>query len=294
MVIKKPDIFEYINYRLYLKDLYAYLKKETPGLNHLAINRQLGGSKNLLSDNKGSGVSRSYFSNILSGKTNIGGDKIDAFTKIFKLKNIEKKYFRTMVLYNQAKTDDDRDYFFQQIAILNKTPQKIVTIDQCDYYSSWYHSVIRAVLDLIDFKDDYQKLAKMIIPSITVKQAKESIRLLTRLKLVDKNEKGYFKPTNTAIIHDPKVSKTLINQYQLSTFNHIMKILSIDENKRDDKDFRCNTMTVSASQKGIEKISQKLMETRNEIRSIVAQDILPAEKVFQVNLTYFAMTKGKN
>ena len=39
--------------------------------------------------------------------------------------------------------------------------------DQYEFYSKWYHSAIRSLIDMYPFKDDYSWLAKNVYPPIT-------------------------------------------------------------------------------------------------------------------------------
>jgi uncharacterized protein (TIGR02147 family) len=60
------------------------------------------------------------------------------------------------------------------------------------YYRNWYNSIIRALLRIYEFNgDEYSALAKKIFPNITPKQAQEAVELLTDLKLIAPDERGF-------------------------------------------------------------------------------------------------------
>ena len=65
--------------------------------------------------------------------------------------------------------------------------------DQYEFISKWYHVVVRSLVDMYQFKNDYKWLAKMVNPPITVNQAKQSISLLERLGLIAKQKDSHVE-----------------------------------------------------------------------------------------------------
>ena len=62
-----------------------------------------------------------------------------------------------------------------------------------EYFSNWYHPVIRELVTMRDFNGDSKSLARMIRPPITVKQAQESVKLLLKLGLIEKQAANRYR-----------------------------------------------------------------------------------------------------
>jgi len=55
-----------------------------------------------------------------------------------------------------------------------------------------FHGVVRALLAVYDFNDNYAVLARKLYPALTEKQVKSSISLLLDLKLIKKMRRDFI------------------------------------------------------------------------------------------------------
>jgi uncharacterized protein (TIGR02147 family) len=270
-----PNIFDYIDFRKYLQDYYEKRKVLDPGFNHMYICHRLGQVK-----------SKSYFNNVVKSRMDVSATFIDRFISLLELKQDEAKYFRALVNYNQTTSAQEKEFFFDQIVRLNNTPRRILDKDTYAYYKEWYHTAIRALLDIVDFKNDYKALATSVSPPITLKQARDSISLLKRLAIISKNEKGFLKPTDRVLSTADIVSDAIVQQFQIKCLEHAKNVLV----KGSDQSHRNITLTISLSDKAYARVSGKVQEFKSEIRSIVQKDEEPATRVYHINLNMFPMS----
>jgi uncharacterized protein (TIGR02147 family) len=271
-----PVIFEYIDFRKYLKNYYTIRRSYDPSFSHASICRGLGQAN-----------ARSYFNNVVKGRVPITPTFIDRFIILFELKPDEAKYFRALVNYNQTMSPHEKEFFFDQLISLNRTPHRVVVKSAYEYYKEWYHSAIRALLDIIDFKDDYKALATRLCPQITLKQARDSIDLLKRLGIIGKNKRGYWKPTDKVIVSGDFIKDALVKQFQIKCLDHAKAVLSSDSEVKQ----RSVTLTVSLSDTAYERTIGRIQQFKAEIRSIMQKDESPATRVFHLNVNFFPMSK---
>ncbi len=270
-----PDIFQYIDFKKYLEDYYGERKKFDRGFTHTYICRRLG-QRN----------AKSYFNNIVKGRILLTPTFVDRFISLLELKSDESKFFRALVNYNQTKSPNEKEFFFDQIVRLNKTPHRIIDRDAYAYFKEWRHSAVRALLDVVDFKDDYKALASRLLPRMTIKEARDSIALLNRSDLIKQDERGFWKPSDKVVITGDFIKDAMVKQFQ-------MKCLDLAKNALADasvKENRNVTMTVSLSRKAYERISDRIKQFKLEIRSIVHKDEEKPEGVYQINLNFFPMS----
>src|SRR3954468_12495896 len=95
---KAKPIFDYGDYRTYLRESYALLKARDPKFSFRFFSR-LAGFK-----------SSSVLKDVMDGKRNIGRHNIPKFAKALKLEKHEAYFFEHLALLNQAKTLKDRQY----------------------------------------------------------------------------------------------------------------------------------------------------------------------------------------
>ncbi len=276
MNTKMPDIFEYINFRTYLADYYKIRKENEPGFTHTFICFRLGQVK-----------SKGYFNNVIKGRTNVTTTFINRFIELLELKGNQAHYFRALVNYNQTVCPAEKEYYFEQIIGLNKTPFMIVDKNTYQFYREWYHGAIRALLDIVDFDEDYRVITSRLYPAISLKQARESINLLKNLGLIKKNNNGFWKPTDKIIITGELIRDELIRQYQIKCCGLAQSVIA-DDLQRTHRNI---TMTISVSDTAYNKIIERLTGTKMEIRSIVHKDDCPATKVCHLNMNIFPMSQ---
>lgn len=275
---KLPSIFSYTDFRKFLDD-YQKARYEIDN----------GYSKSSLCMRMGLLNSRSYFNDVLKGKK-VTPDFIERFLGVLDLDPDESKYFRVLVKFNQAENSHERELYFRQLLSSNKTQKKIVDLKTYEFYREWYHVAIRTLLDTFDFSDNYTELAKKLIPQITIKQAKESIKLLDSLGLTSINENGFYKPTAKALTTEDFVKDELIRQYQLQCIELAGKALfSNDENPKE-----IYTNTISVSHTCLKKLQEELNKFKSVVCTLVNNDKNPADQVFQLNIQLFANSHREN
>ena len=71
-----------------------------------------------------------------------------------------------------------------------RVKESALRADSYDYFANWFTPVIRELVCLHDFKENYKNLASMVRPSILPSEAKAAVKLLVRLKLVRRQADG--------------------------------------------------------------------------------------------------------
>jgi len=266
-----PNIFEYNDFRKYLEDYQKSRYASDPAFSRSSICKSLGLPN-----------TRSFLTSIIKGQK-ITKTFVDRFIKLLELTKDEAKFFSVLVKFNQAEDAGEREIYFDQLIALNRTPKMILVKNSYAYYKNWYNSAIRAVLSIYDFKGNYKKLAKMVFPAITGKNAKDAVALLLKLKLIEKNRDGFYKPTAKSIATAPYVHDEIIKQYQLQCLDLAKNALV--KNHSLPQDISTNVLFVS--KEGYTRIQEKINSFRSEIRAIAHKDENPADRVYQLDVLFF-------
>jgi uncharacterized protein (TIGR02147 family) len=267
------DIYEYIDYRKLMKDLYEERKKQFPFFSYRYIAQKVGFS------------SAGFFVNVIQRKRNISSEFIFKFATVFKLKRPETEYFELLVLFDQAKSHDQKKYYFEKILSSKKSKIKVTDQQQYEFYSKWYYTAVREVLDIYKFDGDYAELAKRVSPPVTIAQAKRAVELLEQMGFIKKDDQGRFLQTDEFISTGYEAKSVAITNFLVSTMDLARQ--AIDRYPRDQRSM--STLTFSCSADGYRQIDERLKTFRREVLEIVRAD-KNRDRVYHVNFHVFPMS----
>lgn len=163
------NIYDYTDFRKFLRDRAKYLKSLKEPISYRYIGK-VSGFK-----------SPGFFSQILKGTCNLPNRFIPKIADVFQLKKRESSYFKLMVQYNQAQNHDGKKRYFGKMVEFKKGRVRTLEPEAYTFYDKWYYSAIRAIINYYRFDGNYTKLSKMVIPNISVSEAKKAIRVLQEL-----------------------------------------------------------------------------------------------------------------
>ena len=272
------NVFEYINYRQLLKDLYEAHKKKKPSFSYRYIGQKVGFK------------SAGFFSNILQGKRNISQNTIFRFAELFKFNKKETEYFELLVLYDQANQHSRKKYYFEKLLAMRKSKVHELTADQYMYFDKWYNVAIRELLNYIPFRGDYQQLARMLDPPISPTEARKSVELLKKLDLIEEKEDHTYQVTNKTVTTVPHIPLVAIHNFQLATMDLAKE--AIDRIPRDKRSI--STLTLSLSKEVYKEIEDKLAIFRREVLDLVKHDKNRIDRVYQFNFQIFPLAKERD
>ncbi len=266
-------IFLYTDYRDYLQDYFNAKKKKNPHFSHRYLCQKLG----LKSSN--------FMLLVMKGKRNISNDICFKLSMLFKHTQQEAAYFTNMVYFSQSKNYREKDQYWEKMVELRQKTKfgKIVEY-QYDYYNNWYTIFVREILPYLKKPIDYKALARLISPPITAPQARQSVKLLLKLGMIEETESGYIK-TDPVVKTEDKVNS-------LAVYNFHVKMSQLATEKlencyRGERNFSSCAMNISED--GYRRIVDKINEFRDQVMSICEQDS-GADRVYHMNVQVFPVT----
>ncbi|MBF0433135.1 MAG: TIGR02147 family protein [Fibrobacteria bacterium] len=181
-------IFKYINYRLFLADYYEEKKKTTRFFSYRFF-AQKAGIKSPV-----------FLKQVIEGDRNLTRPMIEKFINALGLNKKEAVFFRHLTEFNQARTAQEKqEHYSVMVTMTDYVKQHQLKSDQYSYFEKWYNCVIRELACLMDFQGDFSLLAKAVLPPITVREAKRSVELLQRLKLLKQMPDGRYRQIDASI-----------------------------------------------------------------------------------------------
>lgn len=274
------SLFSYTTYREYLHDYYVE-RKALDGFTYRAFAQMMGMN------------SSSWLLLLINGEKNLTVDSAVRISQALGHQTYETEFFISLVNFTQAKTIESRNHFFGEILAIKKrlSSRKKLGItmlaeNQYEYYAHWYHPVVRSLVSKIDFQDDYALLAEQLIPVITARQAKKSVKLLERIELLRRNAKGSWEQCEALLSTGDEVDSLSVINYHKQTAQ--MAAEAFDSCAKDERDISGITMGISAQDFNVIKTAIQLF--RKDMMKI-AQDSTNEDCVYQLNVQLFPMAR---
>lgn len=266
------NIFDFTRFRKYLAEYQERRQASEPTFSRTEFCNLLGLPN-----------TRSYFNDVVQGKR-VTDNMRERFINVIGLKGSEAKYFEAMIDFDQGKTAEVREQAFDAMMRLNKTPQAIVDPDSYEFFGNWYNSTVYAILEVMDVADDVSELAAKIFPPVSEKKLQASLKLMQKMNLVRKNERGFWKPTKDSLATVQQSKSQMILQFQKQCLE--LSKQALESAGKESRDMTTFTFSVSKNaQKQVETAAEKF---KAQIRRIVTADTEKPEIVEHINLHVFS------
>lgn len=275
MVKNRPHIFEYLDYRQFLKDMYAYYKNSNPIFSFRFFAKQAG----LKSTN--------YLKLVMEGERNLSSEAIYKFAGAFKLNKKEVPFFESLVFFAQAKSTEEKNRHYERIAETKCYNQvKEIESHQYDYFSHWHYVAIRELVGLKGFREDPQWINRKLGLNLSEAEIKKAIATLIKLNLVIRDDCKRLQQTEHKIVINPELSSLTILNYHKEMIKRAAH--SLENSATSNRDI--SALTVGISEAQYKKIQERINQFRHEVHAIAAESKDP-DAVYQLNFHLFNLSE---
>ena len=272
-------VFEYTNYREYLAAWLNEKKKSQPAFSYGLFARVAGFTD------------RGFLHNVIHGKRDLTKESLVKVSQAIGHSKAEAEYFENLVFFNKSPDLKTRGYFFEKLNNVKSNEKAAVKAlqtrkDQYDFYSQWYYSAIRSLIDMYPFAGDYNWLAKSVYPPISAREARKAVQLLEKLELIKKGKDNTYQLTDKSITTGNEIASLAVNNFHKSICDLAKNALeSVPADKRN-----VTSLTLGISEKTYQKICADIQTLRSKIVQMVREDET-ADRTYQLNFHLFPITK---
>ncbi len=272
------DVFTYTDYRKLLADYYQERKKHNPTFSYQVFAAKAGFPN------------RGFLYNVITGVKNLSKSSAVKLSQAIKLASSEADYFENLVSLNQAKNLRERNYFFEKLSAIKSGKPGSARVretrkEQHEFYSTWYLSAIRSLIDMHPFKDDYAWLAKNVYPPIKPKEAKKAVALLQKLGMIRKGGGDFYEVVDKTITAGKEIVQLGLLNFQRQTAELALK--AIEEMPRDKRNV--SGLTMGISRKTYETVCEEIRRFQSKLQVLAEQD-KEADNVYQLNFQFFPIS----
>ena len=258
--LKTVDIYNYFDYREYLRAAFACRKQAIKGFSHRRFSREAG----IASPN--------YLLRVLKGTRSLGNGYVARFCRALALNRNETRYFTTLVSFNTENDIDKKEKLLRDLLAL-RCRRGIFRINdkKLQFFSKWYYPVIRELAVILDCRDDFNLLARNCVPRITSQQAKNAIGYLLKNGFIKKEAGGRYIRTEPVISSGDEVRSTVLRNYHRQTL--AQSIEALDTVNLENRDI--SSLTLSVSRKTYFEMKKEIQEFRKRLLGLAREDAGP-------------------
>lgn len=271
------DVFEYTGYRQYIADFYAERKVKS-AFTWREFARMAGFS---------SSVHLKYVS---EGRFNLGEDAVERVAKAMGLSGNRLEYFRAMVEFDHAVTDNiKKEIFERMLSIAKQSNAKVIEGDAFRYFDSWKNPVLRELAPAMPGAKPLA-LAKACRPKVSAAEVSESLNFLVKANLLLKDANGNYVQTDKFVTTGPMEAAPVAIRGLHRQMGEIAldTIEGVPQNER-----HFSGVTLGITRNAYDKIVAELDACRRKIIEIAtAED--ETDEVYRLNLQFFPMTNKQS
>ena len=268
----KP-IVEYQDYHAFLSDYYEE-RKRTSAFSWREFAKIAGF------------VSPSYLKMVCEGKSNLSKVAMGRVAQAVGLVGHEVEYFEAMVQFGNAKNDEQKKKFLEQMnsmALSHKV--RIVDKDAFEYYDTWKNPVVRELAPLMPGAMPGD-IAKACAQDVSALDVRKSLSFLERAGFLKQVRENVYEQTEKSVEGSKEGLPLAIR-----SMHRAMGNLAVDSLNRFTPDVRNVTgITMGVNREAFEKIVAVLDECCKKITEI-ANECSDITQVYRLNLQLFPLSK---
>lgn len=267
------DVFEYTGYRQYIADFYAERKVKS-AFTWREFARMTGFS---------SSVHLKYVS---EGRFNLGEDAVERVAKAMGLGGNRLEYFRAMVEFDHAVTDNvKKEIFDRMLSIAKQSNAKVIEADAYHYFDSWKNPVLRELAPAMPGAKPLA-LAKACRPKITAAEVSESLNFLVKANMLSKDASGNYVQTDKFVTAGPMAAASVAVRGLHRQMGEIA-LDTIEGVPQTERHF--SGVTLGITHHAYDEIIAVIDDCRRKIIEIATRDD-STDEVYRLNMQFFPMT----
>jgi uncharacterized protein (TIGR02147 family) len=269
------QVYNYLDYHHYLKDLVKELKVKHPGFTMRTFAEAAGFG------------SPSYLKMVIDGQRKLTEASIEKFSIALDISGREKEYFVTLVRYNQCVDPDEKKILFETLNDLR--PRKTLTSlekHQIKFLTHDYYSCIREMVLLDDFQEDAKWIAARCVPRISPTEAREAIETLLTLKLLTREADERLRQSEDVVGTQAETEVVEAFNFHDAVLTKARNALS--RTRQEDRHYEA--LTIPMNPELAKTINQKIAKVLEEVLDEVNTGGQKYEEVYQLSVQFFPAT----
>lgn len=257
----KPIVYDYFDHREYLNDIFNHFKKVDSAYSH----------RKFLADAHIPGST--YLLRVLKNERKLSPKYVANFSSAIKHTPSESLFFELLVKFGHEKNVDRKDLLLKELLKIRSEKTHYSLEDKkLRYFEKWYYPVIRDLVGLVDFGNDYNALGRMLIPPVKADQVEKAVKFLLKNGFIKQRENSPgFEPSEPILSTPPTVNSTILSQFHKKNLE--LDIEAFDNCTLSDRSI--SSVNMSVSNETFEKMRVEIQEFRKRLIALAREDNNP-------------------
>lgn len=269
----KPDVMTYLSIHQYLANLYRFRKQTEKGFSYEAWARELGIK------------TKSFLHQIVLGQRAITPETLTIFLSKLKLSDLEKEYFKYLVHYSKAESQEEKNLYGQKLVSMIKSHYQQEEISH--YYEFLATTLLPKLQTLLSFKDIDRRadgVAKLL--KISSAEAAGALEKLKELGLAQTDEHGQWESQAKAFKVPDELGSSVVLQYHEQSLQEAIQAMTFTPDLR-----RYKSLLMPLKQSEFQSFLEELQNFVRQSLNKYDVDNLHERRLYQVNFNIYAVSE---
>ncbi len=271
---ERPNVYQYDDFRAYLKAAFEGLKAEDPSWSHRKFAREAGIT------NPG------YLLDVIIGKRTLSRNQALKMAPVFGLNEAETEFLLLLVEFGQARKDSVRQRAYKDILQRrNRSRFARFSPSLVKYYQDYRYALVRCAVNAFDFRGDCEMLGKFLEPPLAPALVRKYVQDLEVWGLIIRGSGGRYHVTQKFVEPPPTLSalvRRLNREWILQASEVPFKFGPADRH--------ISTLLVMVSEETRLKLMDLAERFRKEMLDLVEKDTDP-EMILQLSIQLFPKSR---
>lgn len=270
----RPEIYAYHDYRAYLRDAFAFLKKQR--------------SVHSLRDaSKQAGVAESYLALVVRGERNLTPKAVDKLAPLLKLRPPERSFLNLLCEVADSDTAEERVRALKKAqrfqSYRDHNPSEI---EVYKYLTGWYFVAIREMTGLPDFSLDPKWIQSKLKTHVPIQEIEQATQFLVKNGYIQFDEKGQVRKPDKHLDCVGGVYRVALTKFHQEMLALAQQ--SIENTPREQRWIDANTFPIRMEEFG--ELKEILTDCINKVIALATRPREAGDAVYHVCLSAFPLT----
>jgi uncharacterized protein (TIGR02147 family) len=274
----RPDIFQFHDYRTFLRDWFAFLKATRPGFSRRTLSAQAQ-------------LATSYLPMILSGTRELSLKILSKLAPHLHLSRTELSYLEKLVQLGTYENFEGKlvalDRMSRHASYQKRNPNEA---EFFELMRNWYYVAIQQMANLEGFRADPEWIQEKLNFKVPLPELKAALSFLLEKGYLQQDEKGVFIPPKETLTCQGEVFTAALTQFHKQMFT--LASQSIEMSTPQERTVQGFTLAISAKRyEAVREIVNRAMADIEKLEKESEGET--RERLYHVELAAFPITKGK-
>lgn len=271
------SVFQYMNYRSFLKDFYEEKKREKSGFTYAKFSG-LAGIK-----------SPNYLKLVMDGEKNLTPENIIRFSRAIELKEEETDYFEALVHFNQAKNSMEKEFHQSRMKRIQGRDPESKTLEEYEFeaISSWLHHALMVMTNLKRFRDDPSWISQHLYDLASETEVRNILDQLEKVKFIERKPDGKLQQTFRQVKTKPDLQRLSGKIFYEGLFKRAIQSMST----ASPEERELCTYFVGLSPAKVPELRKRVREFMKDLNSWAMETSKPTQ-VYSFCFSGFPLTRS--